>query len=85
MQNSANEDSTGVRPIKDDVPLVLNSAKSPADSIASATNFRGLRECTEASFQTIEIMEGLVDSPSVQGVISNIDQVETGQLRELIG
>jgi hypothetical protein len=55
MQDSTDEDSVGIRPIKNDVPLVLKAAVSGPNSIALAADLGSFGKSIEACFETIEI------------------------------
>ena len=55
MQDSTDEDSVGIRPIKNDVPLVLKAAVSGPNSIALAADPGSFGKSIEACFETIEI------------------------------
>jgi hypothetical protein len=53
VQNAADEDSCGFRPVNNNVPLVFQPAVPRLDSIASAADFRSLGDSIEASLQIV--------------------------------
>jgi hypothetical protein len=53
VQNSADENAIVACPIRDDVPLMLDSPISMTNSIAGASDFGGFDNPIEAGFQAI--------------------------------
>ncbi len=84
VQYSANEDSVEARSIQNDVPHLLETPISWLNSIAGAADLRSFGKPIEAGFQAIEIALGLFRSPGVHGVVGNIYQIESGQVRKLV-
>ena len=71
-------------PVEDDVLLVLHAPISGPDRRARAAHFRCPREPPETYFQTIQIVIGLFRAPGIDGVVGDLDQVETGEAREAV-
>ena len=81
VQDSANEDAVAVRPVENDVLPMLDTAVSWPNPIAGAADSRSFDKSNEARFQTIQIAISLLFAPGIHGVICNIDQIDSSQLR----
>jgi hypothetical protein len=82
MQDAADEDAFFVRSINDDMAFVLNPAISSPNPVARPPDARGSGQLPKAAFQSIDITFGLRQTPCIECVVGNFDQVEPGQPRE---
>ena len=81
VQDSADKDAIAIHSIKNDMPLMLDAAVSWPNPIAGAADSRSFDTSNEARFQTIQIAISLLFAPGIHGVICNIDQIDSSQLR----
>ena len=85
VQDSADEYSAAGRSVEDDVLLMLDTAISWLNLIAGAADLRRLGEPVEKAFQAVEIALSLLFTPGIHGVIGDINQIKSSQLRKLVG
>ena len=84
VQDSADEDSIGIRPVDDNVFPLLDPSVSPPDLMARAPHPRSSNQPFEAIVKPNEVALCLAQTPPVQGVFGNLDQVEPCQPRKRI-
>ena len=79
VENSGYEDAVGLDSVKHNVHALFHPTQSGAYLIAGATQLRPIRQPLATGFQLVEIVDCLIDTPGLLGVLPDVHQVCLGE------
>lgn len=82
MKNTGNQDAAGVVPVEHDMAAVFHAPQARAYFFTGPAQLRIVCELPATRFEIVNIANGLVLSPGVQGVAGDVHKVGLGTARK---
>jgi len=76
VQQAGNPDATRLQAIKNDVPTMLEAPQARANVVAWSAECGIVGQLLAASFETIQIADRLIASPSAHCVLADVEQID---------